>query len=383
LQACRKFYGELDGGINMKEYPLLVKSEIRKNKKIRTIQKDSIKRYKNTKGRYPKAIIGKVVGLREKDNFFDFTQKYDTKTELEYLSREEILKEIKEQGICGFSGSGYPTDKKIEAVIEAETKEKYLVINAVECDPGLIHDGWLIKNHLDEIEKGIHILAKFGFARIILATKEDIIPKSRDYEVYTVPNRFPMGEEKILVQEILGISISQNEVPANKGILVLNLQTVYVIYEAIYGKRKVTSKFITVADMTTGEAVVARVNLNSNVMEILNKIMGNGANKLAFFGGGIMIGRKAMGDDISTMSTNFIAYVNEVNYFKDVKCKKCGACARKCPMEVKVDKIIQALEKRDIEKVKELKPERCIHCGVCTYHCRARKDTMGLISQYE
>lgn len=367
----------------MKEYPLLVKSEIKKNKTIRTIQKNSIKKYKHTKGRYPKAIIGKLVELREKDNFFDFTQNYETKTELEDLSSDEILKEIKKQGICGFSGSGYPTNKKIEAVIESETKQKYLVINAVECDPGLIHDGWLIKNRLDEIEKGIHILGKFGFTRIILATKEDIKPKSNDYEVYTVPNRFPMGEEKILVKEVLGISISQKEVPVNKGVLVLNLQTVYVIYETIYGKRQVTSKFITVADMTTGEAVVARIDLNSSVIDILNKIMGNGANKLAFFGGGIMNGRKAMGDDISTMSTNFIAYVNEINYFRDVKCKKCGACARKCPMEVKVHKIIQALEKRDIEKVKELKPERCIHCGVCTYHCKARKDTMGLISQYD
>lgn len=364
----------------MKEYPLLVKREIRKNKTLKTIQKNSIKKYKHTKGRYPKAIIGKVVELREKDNFFDFTKKYPMPKFYE-LTKDEILKEIKKQGICGFSGSGYPTDKKIEAVIEAKTKEKYLVINGVECDPGLIHDGWLIKNRLNEIEKGIQILAKFGFTRIILATKEEIIANRNGYEVYTVPNRFPMGEEKILIGETLGISISQNEVPASKGILVLNLQTVYVIYEAIYGKRQVTSRFITIADLTTGEAVVARVNFNSNVMEVLNNVMGKGANKIAFFGGGIMIGRKAMQDDILTINTNFIAYVNEINNFNDVKCKKCGACARRCPMELKVDKIIQALEKGDIETVKGLNPERCIQCGVCTYYCKARKDTMELISQ--
>lgn len=364
----------------MKEYPLLVKREIRKIKTLKTIQKDSIRKYKHIKGRYPKATIGKVVKLRGKDNFFDFTKEYSIPESYD-LTKDEILKEIKKQGVCGFSGSGYPTDKKIEAVIEAKTKEKYLVINGVECDPGLIHDGWLIKNRLNEIEKGIQILAKFGFTRIILATKEEIITKDNDYEVFIVPNRFPMGEERILIGETLGISISQNEVPASKGILVLNLQTVYIIYEAIYGKRQVTSRFITVADLTTGEAVVARVNLNSNVMEILNKIMGKGANKLSFFGGGIMMGSKAMQDDILTMNTNFIAYVDQINYFKDVKCKRCGACARKCPMELKVDKIIQALEIGDKEKVKGFKPERCIQCGVCTYYCKARKDTMELISQ--
>jgi Na+-translocating ferredoxin:NAD+ oxidoreductase RnfC subunit len=95
-----------------------------------------------------------------------------------------------------------------------------------------------------------------------------------------------------------------------------------------------------------------------------------------------MMGRMAKADDIISEKTNFIGYGYEINYSMNVKCKNCRACARKCPMKIKVHKVIQSLEKNDFKKGKEFQPERCIQCGTCTYYCNAGKNTMELISQY-
>lgn len=373
----------------MKDYPIITKKELKKCKALKKVQRKYCKMHRHTKGKFPKAKIGKVIELREKDNFIDLTINIGIKENLGginsiNMSADEFLNEIRKQKVCGFSGSGFPTDIKLQTIIKANTKEKYLIVNGVECDPGLIHDTWLIQHHLSEIEKGIQILDKYvGFTKIILATKEDNIQTSNSYQVHTVPNRYPMGAEKILINEILEIELSANEIPVDKGFLVINVQTVYAIYEAILNKCEANTRFVTLADLTSGDAIVARVSMRDNIINIINTIMGKKQDKTVYFGGGIMSGVKAGTDDIVSAKTNFIGYGNEKIYTQDAKCKKCGMCARKCPMNIKVNKIIQAIEKDNLEKVKELQPEKCIQCGTCTYYCSAGKNTMDLVSSFK
>lgn len=373
----------------MKEYPLINKKVVRKNKELKGIQKRYCKDHKGIRRKYPKATIGKVVQLREFDNFYDLTATADENTanaaatdcKTIDLTKEEFLALIKKQGVCGLSGSGFPTDKKIQTVLESGVKDKYLIVNGAECDPGLLHDGWLLENRLREIESGIQILDKYiEFSKIIVATKKNINSKSDAYKFHKVPNRYPVGAEKILIQEILGIHMEQNDIPAGKGILVLNVQTVFSIYEAVCRGCQADTRFLTVADITTGEAVIARVSLHTNVNDTLIRIMGDRKEKTVFFGGGIMMAGKAVSDDVIDAKTNFIGFGNELVYRQNEKCKKCGACVRNCPMDIQVSKIIQALEKGDTVKAIEFQPENCIKCGTCTYFCRAGKNTMELIS---
>jgi Na+-translocating ferredoxin:NAD+ oxidoreductase RnfC subunit len=364
----------------MNEYPLITKKEVKKNKVLKNIQKKTLKSHRKIKGKFPKAKIGKLVELRVNNNFIDLSDNYYQEQELKQMDTEDFLHKIEEMGVYGLSGDGYPTYKKLRAVLEAEVKVKYLIVNAVECDPGLIHDNWLLNNRMKEIEKGIQLLKQYiGFSKILIATKEET-KNTIPVMLHTVPDRYPMGAEKILIKEMLGILLNDKEIPATKGILVLNVQTVYTIYEAIYKSCKADKRWITVADLTTGEAVTVRVPLNSKVVDVVTKVLGKKPDRTVFFGGGIMSGRKADKDDIITEKTNFIGYGVEVTYNQDSKCKKCGACARKCPMNIKVNKIIQAMEKNDKDKLKELDYQSCIKCGTCTYYCSAGKNTMELIS---
>jgi Na+-translocating ferredoxin:NAD+ oxidoreductase RnfC subunit len=165
----------------LKEYPLITKKVVKNNKSIKNIQKKSCKLYRHTKGKFPKARIGKLVELRGNNNFIDLTEQNFVKQEYNSLTTDIVLEKLKQFDVCGFSGSGFPTEKKIQTV-------------------------------------------------------------------YAVPNRYPIGAEKILIKEVLGITIAQNVIPADCGILVLNVQTVHAIYEAIYGNCKPNTKFITVAE---------------------------------------------------------------------------------------------------------------------------------------
>lgn len=365
----------------MEEYTLISKREVRKNKLIKRIQKESNKRYRHTKGRFPKAKLGKLVALRASNNYINLTDYHESTAEVPQLDRSTLLNEMKRQNIRGLGGSGFPSAQKLEAVIASKSANKYLIINGVECDPGLLHDKWLLENRYSEIEKGIGLLAGCAdFKKIILATKEEITGRKSCYEIHTVPNRYPMGAERVLIQEVLGFKIADNEIPANKGILVINIQTVHAIYEAIYLKRPADSRFITVADLTTGEAVIARVKLDTGILDLTSRISKASVNLPVFYGGGLLSGKKALAEDKITIGTNFIGYGKEAGIFPNASCKGCGACARKCPMDIKVNKLVQALEKNDRSVIKDLHPERCIKCGTCSYYCAAGKNTMELVN---
>lgn len=243
----------------MKGYPLITKSQARRNTSIKQIQKTYKKQHKHIKGRFPKTQISKMVVPRSEKDFHDLGSKQVVKKAPEDINIHLLLGEFKEKGICGLSGSGFPADKKIKAAVEAKVREKVLIINAVACDPGLIHDDWLVKHELDKIEKGIALLNKYiSFSKVILATKEKL--ESKSCEVYLVPNRYPMGAEKILISQVLGKKFMSDEIPAKKGILMLNVQTIYAIYEAIYEGVVANTRLITVADLSTGEAVIKELH---------------------------------------------------------------------------------------------------------------------------
>jgi Na+-translocating ferredoxin:NAD+ oxidoreductase RnfC subunit len=282
--------------------------------------------------------------------------------------------------ISGLGGGGFPADKKLQAILKSGAINKYLIINGVECDPGLLHDAWLIKNRLPELEAGIKLLAEaIPFQNIILATKDTVTATAKGYEIAIVPDRYPMGAEKILAEHVLGISLAPKDIPAEKGILIMNVQTLYTIYEAVYLNRPATSRLITVADLATGEAVIARANLGTSVTELTDKIIKRYNNQTVYVGGGILTARKVSPGEKLSVKINLIAYGMAAEYDRTAKCRNCGACARKCPMKLKVNKIVQ-LQERHKGNVREFHPELCLSCGSCTYHCAASKNIMEIVT---
>lgn len=355
------------------EQLLINYKSVKSNKILKTNQKEYLKEHKGLKTKTPKAKLGKVFKFN--GQVTDCTGLTDTMLAEPAFPEnpKELIEAFRTNSIKGMSGSGFPEAEKIESLVRSGADRKYFIINAVACDPGLVQDAWLLENHKDEIQKGIDLINKcLNFRKCVIASASN------------VPARYPMGAENILIKYLLGIDIAEDEIPSDRGILVMNVQTVYSVYRAFYMNPEEESKYITFADLDSGEASIARVTAGQSIGEIVSKVKPDLADQKIYYGMGAMGCIEAEDDDKISIRTNLIAVATEVAVFdNDAKCRGCGKCASKCPMNVQVSKIMKADESNTYDKVKEYGIDNCIGCGTCSYYCRAGKNTMEIIKNIQ
>ncbi len=289
-------------------------------------------------------------------------------------TRDVILARIERNGVFGFGGAAFPTIRKIKAVLDAKPSECHLIVNGVECDPGLIHDKWLLRVRTNEIAQGIRLLEKcLPFRSVTVAVKDDEgIHFPYAIVVRRVPDYYPAGAEKALIKEILHKSLPHDAIPAKDGILVLNVQTVFAIYEAVCLDRKADTRFITVADVNRMSASVVRVRLGMTVRDIVEEL--NLSAGCVFSGGGVMNARIAADDDTVDQFVNFLAVGMLPNYGESPNCSRCRLCCAVCPVGLKVNDIAELVDNGKAGETGRLHPERCLACGSCSHVCLAGRN---------
>lgn len=297
------------------------------------------------------------------------------------LNGDEIMELIGRNGVFGMGGAGFSTMAKLEAVIKSGAKEKYMIVNGMECDPGLIHDKWLIKNRQAEIIKGMEALSKIiSFGRIcFIAGETSGLNLPRTIEVHRLPDRYPYGAERIFVEKLLGISIPADSHPAKYGVLVLNVQTVLAVYEAVYMNRKADTRFITAADMLTGIRKVVRVKIGDRVSDIVDKTLES--RGMIFVGGGIMQVRPAEASEVLGKTTSFIAAGILPRYKESPQCINCGLCRLCCPMGLNVRRIAGLVDEGKLLEAQAYNRDRCLSCGICSYICPAGRNLSGRMAK--
>lgn len=353
---------------------LLNQKEVSKRKGIRSLQKQSIRAYGKGKS-VIKAKIGKLVSIVEDSKNEPFLTKA-----VKPFDIEALLHAIKSVQLTGMSGNGYPVHGKIEKVLQSPSR--IFIINGVECEPGLLHDRWLLENHWEGIRSGIEALQEaIGFDRCILAysmsrEQRKSKQKQESIEICHVPSRYPMGEERCLIHQVLGKEIGKEEYPAEQGILVLNVQTVFQI-ACILSNTYQNGRYITAANMETGEAKVIYVERNTNIKQRMSEIFPANMDSAYFAGGGIMAAHEVTDEDTFTDSICFVAVGKPAHITNEHTCKGCGKCNRKCPAGVNIREIVKRREKDIHADISGLGMEKCIHCGCCIFFCRAGKDTLA------
>ena len=287
----------------------------------------------------------------------------------EGLTPEQILEKIEDREVYGCGGAAFPTAEKIRRVFESSIDKKYLIINGVECDPGLIHDKWLLFNRASDILQGIRAISScIRFSNVILAVKDTAGLKfPGDITVHQVKNYYPAGFEKLLIKSCLGIVLPDGTIPSNAGLLVLNIQTVLMLYEAVFLGKKATEKYITVSDMKSGKAAVVKVRTGDNILKILSAVYPG--KQPVFTGGGAMFAHMADETSEIEMETNFIAVSNSPRYKESLFCSGCGSCEANCPQGLRICKISELINEEKFEEVGRYNPEKCIKCGICSYIC--------------
>lgn len=372
---------------------IINKNIMKKSKELKASAKTNRKLYKNYKAIELKARMDKVFtfnGLCEKDIPTKASETIDeevmeaiesTET-LEYKVANNFISIIEGSKLTGMSGNGFPVYKKLRAINSFEGPKKTFIINAVECEPGLIHDQWIFNTHLKEVAEGIRIIKaalKLDNATIaVKATKEHkagTVVACEGYDICYVPYKYPMGEEHFLIKEVMGDTIAMEDIPVNKGILVMNIQTVYQIACIIAGKYQ-GGRYITVANFATGIAKAVYYHEGKKATEILDSAFGIAPEGCVVYVGKGIMGSHPLEDDIVNIDEDFVAYYPKeyANIISNSnKCKGCGACSKNCPAGIDVRKIVRLREKDETADISMFNPERCIKCGSCVWFCCASK----------
>ncbi len=366
---------------------LINKKDVRRNKSLRRNQrldkKENRDRKLDKKSMLKRNIhkliqlssevpLGKTMELSKIDN-----------TLIRIPTQSEFITSIKQAGLTGMSGNGFPVADKISTYLSSKAPlgEKTIIINAVECEPALLHDSWLLRNKRDDLIKALSLLKEILMPdRVILATrgKKEWVFDEDGLEVIRVPMKYPIGEEHILIHHLTGTELLNGIVPATKGILVLNIQTVYQMYRIINHCYD-GGHYITLANLKTGEGRVAYVDDKVEITNLLEQAFDKQTGFL-FAGGGISSAEEIKGETYFTNTTTFAGIVNTLTISNDNSCKKCGGCSKKCPVGISVKEIVLEREKNMAADIHKWKPERCIHCQTCTYYCIAGKDVSSYVS---
>ncbi len=335
------------------------------------------------------SISGTVIDYEEKytsngekvkcvvieNDFLDAIEKEYENNDITKYSKNDFIKTLKDCGIVGLGGSGFPTYIKYNTTQKIHT----LIINAVESDPYITADYVLLREKCEEILETIDAIREINnIDEAIIAIKnydtelkqiiDNYIGTYLKIKLILVPDIYPIGWEKNLVKYIKKIDYSN--IPLEKGIVVNNVSTIYAIYEALKYHKPLTERIVTFTGENLKRPQNVIVKNGTSAEEIIKKIGGIINKDAQYIAGGSMMGKELPTSDIVINNNDNCILVTTKNQNQEIECIKCGKCVECCP--VKLSPIIIEENIENQETLKKLKPEKCIECGLCSYICPSK-----------
>ncbi|MCH3977342.1 MAG: RnfABCDGE type electron transport complex subunit C [Bacilli bacterium] len=301
------------------------------------------------------------------------------KIDVEKANQEEIVSLIKEAGIVGLGGAGFPTYIKYDKAKNVDA----VLINGVECEPYLTTDYLFMKMYAESVVEGAEILRKAAGAKeAVIAFKVHKHPLA---EIYTraleghqnvrfveVPDLYPMGYEKTLIREIFHREYAR--LPIECGIVVNNAQTAASVYRALVLAEPLVNRLVTIS----GDGIVNPINIQVPIGTPVEKIVeaagGYTGEQVLLVSGGPMTGRTMPNDQwVIQSSMGAVTVLKPLEYRKQsAACLRCGMCSYKCPIGLQPVEIKRALDAKDHVRLEKLETLRCVECGLCSYVCPSK-----------
>lgn len=303
-------------------------------------------------------------------------------------SPQALLDIIHRAGIVGLGGGGFPTATKLHTGAPVAT----LIINAVECEPYITADVALIRERAVEIFTGIDILAHIlGDPSTIAVGIEDHNPQALaaltaaradcandikraiDVVVVEIPARYPSGGERQLIQILTGLEVPRGQLPADLGILCVNVATAYAVYRAICLGEPLISRIVTV----TGGACAQPRNYEALIGTPLDQLLAHSGFDpsrcpLPILGGPMM-GVRVADTSVPVLKTSNCILAPTAEEVPPpppaLECIRCGFCADVCPANLLPQQLYWYARTQDHDRLAAHNLVDCIECGACTYVC--------------
>lgn len=306
---------------------------------------------------------------------------------LEDLTKEEILNRIKEGGVVGMGGAGFPTHVKLAP--KDPSKIEYILVNGAECEPYITSDYRRMIEGPEKVVKGLQvILTLFDSAKgyiCIEDNKPDCIAKMKELvkdidriEVKEMMTKYPQGGERTLIYAATGREINSTMLPADVGCVVDNVETVISVYKAVILGRPVNSRVVTV----TGDGIKEPKNLlvlaGTDMSELVDAAGGLKGKIAKAISGGPMMGFALYDLHVPcTKTTSAFLFLEHdaVSEAQEIQtaCINCGRCVSVCPGHVLPARLAKLAERGDMAGFEALDGMECCECGCCSYICPAKR----------
>ncbi len=295
--------------------------------------------------------------------------------------KNSFIKAVRESGVCGMGGAGFPTHIKLNPKGEIDT----LIINAAECEPYITSDNREMLENTEDIINGINLIKNvLGIKRAIIAIEnnkpdaiklfEDALKNDDTTEVFKLQPVYPQGAEKVIIYNTTNRIVEEGKIPADFGVIVINVSTVSFIYRYTQTGMPFVTRRITVDGNDVGEPKNIFAPIGTPFVDILNFCKTDIEKLKVLISGGPMMGMCVPDINMPVVkTTNALLAFNHYDNRKTSACIRCGRCVAVCPLGLMPAEIDKAYKIKDIADLEALKVYLCMNCGSCTYTCPANR----------
>ena len=298
------------------------------------------------------------------------------------LTNDELLFRLREAGIAGMGGAGFPAAIKLHP--RATQKIDTLILNGTECEPYITADDRLMREHADDVVQGALLFAQLlKQPKTLLVGIEDNKPeaiaimekavKGTRIEVVSFPTKYPSGGEKQLIQILTGKEVPSNAIPAEIGVVVQNVGTAAAAYRAIRYGEPLISRVTTVVGNSLQRQGNVYALIGTPIAHVLRHHGYDKSKNQRLIIGGPMMGYTAQSTAIPiTKTTNCLLApsLDELHENQAAQaCIRCGMCAEVCPAQLLPQQLFWYARAQDVDKLQDYNLFDCIECGACSYAC--------------
>ena len=342
--------------------------------------------------RHP-AIYINVEG-DEWEESIDRSDKLETLADHPELTSEEIVNRIKDAGVTGMGGAGFPTFIKLSP--PKGCTAECVILNGVECEPYITSDYRLMMEHADEILVGLDLLMKAakverGYIGIednkpeAIALFEKKTAADPRVEIVALEKKYPQGGEKQLVDAVIGRQVpAPPAIPVNVGAIVQNVGTAYAVYQAVMKNKPLFERYTTVTGKQLKNPGNFLVRMGTPMKDLVEACGGmpEGDNKV--LAGGPMMGKSVVSTDVTVCKgTNSITILTDADaHRKPVQpCIRCAKCVSACPMGLEPYLLATLSSFKEWERLEAEQVTSCISCGSCQFTCPSHRPILDNILQ--
>ena len=299
--------------------------------------------------------------------------------DLDSLNPDEIVDIVREAGIVGMGGAGFPTFVKLKPAKPVDT----ILLNGCECEPYLTADHKVLLAYADEVIYGLKAMIKTVGAEkgiiVIEDNKEDAVELMRakvedidNIEVFVAKTKYPQGAEKMLIKNVMKRQVPSGGLPADVGCVVANISTTKAVSDAIQLGMPLIERVVSVTGEKINNPGNFIVKIGTNTKDLVDYCGGVKDDDVMYKAGGPMMGFVLSDTNVPIMKGSNGIIAIEPDQTTAVECIKCGRCMDVCPMELTPLYFAKLADAEDWMGMKEKNVMDCLECRCCEYICSSK-----------